>query len=86
MPFGEGKCKKCGAPILWVQMVRDGKPGKFNPLDVVPVQGGNIERKNGTTSGKYYGLVVPECERTKPLYVSHYATCPAASYFRGGGR
>ncbi len=85
----EAKCSKCGALILWVTMVRDGKPGSKMPLDAVPTKDGTIERKRGNHSAIWYGRVVPRTERMMTgralLYVSHFATCPNAEEFRRGG-
>lgn len=76
---GEAKCRTCGALVLWVTMHPGGRK---NPLDPTPVAGGNIERRRGNHSDAWYGRVVPEEERTGPLYVSHFATCPQAAQHR----
>ncbi len=83
MTPGEGKCRSCGEPVLWVQMVKKGgELGKRNCLDVIPTLSGNIQRKRGQISSDWYGRVVPESERNKPLYTSHFVTCPDRATWR----
>lgn len=69
-----GKCRSCGAAIRWVQMA---KSGKKNPLDVLPAEKGNV-----AIGGDGLGYVVSNDDRTPPLYVSHFATCPGAASHR----
>lgn len=79
-PAGEGRCRSCGALILWCKLMPAGRP---HPLDAIPVCGGNIETKPGVLSGERYGRVVPADEREeRKLYVSHFATCPQSSSWR----
>lgn len=81
----EGKCRSCGELVLWATMVKaDGTFGKLNCLNSVPSHDGNILRKRGKTSGRWYARVVRPDEREKfgPLYTSHFATCPQASKWR----
>jgi sigma54-dependent transcription regulator len=77
MPFGESKCRSCGADILWVTM----QPGgRRTPLDSVPRLDGNVERAGGT------GRVVGPADDGKRRYVVHFATCPQAGDWRQGTR
>jgi hypothetical protein len=76
-PFSNGTCRACGAPMLWVEML---KSGKKNPLDPVPVKHGNI-----IIVGDGKAEAVSKNEPAAPgelLYVSHYVTCPEAKKFR----
>lgn len=79
--MAESKCRSCGALVLWVKMAPS---CRWTPLDPVPSATGNIERKRGKVSDRWYGRVVPESERHNhgPLYVSHFATCPQADNWR----
>lgn len=80
---GEGKCRLCGQPILWVKLLRAGVSDvsllKNSPLDQVPQPTGTILRRVGRTSDTWYGRVVPTVDRPNHgrLYVSHFATCSA---------
>jgi hypothetical protein len=53
------------------------KSGKKNPLDVLPAENGNV-----AIGGDGLGYVVSNDDRTPPLYVSHFATCPGAASHR----
>jgi hypothetical protein len=53
------------------------KSGKKNPLDVLPAEKGNV-----AIGGDGLGYVVSNDDRTPPLYVSHFATCPGAASHR----
>lgn len=78
------QCKSCGAAVRWVVT----KGGKRMPLDVAPVEGGNVwVNPEGVAS------VVSEIDggdgRPDPLgpfYVSHFATCPNAAQHRTPAR
>ena len=78
-PEGEGKCRSCGALILWVKLLPNLKP---TPLDPVPVADGNVERRKGRQSSTWYGKVIPKGEQSGPLYVVHFRTCPNADQHR----
>ena len=75
-----GTCRSCGAPIRWVRM--ESRRAKRMPIDAEKVDGGNvevIERLHGADVAR-----VVEAERGVKRYVSHFATCPQASLWRGG--
>lgn len=75
MAKSPSKCNKCPALIRWVKMEAS---GKANPLDAAPAVNGNVEILDNDV-----GRVVPAEERSgKTLYISHFATCPAAQHFR----
>jgi len=59
----------------------DGSIGKMNCLNVVPTLDGNIEKKRGEYSSKFYGRIVEQCGERR-LYTSHFATCPQAPEWR----
>lgn len=78
-----GKCRGCGAPIVWI-----GTPGgKAMPCDANPV----VYRERAGASGKIVtpngevlscDLDVDSDEATGIGYVSHFSTCPQAKKFR----
>jgi hypothetical protein len=68
------RCSSCRARILWAVSLASGKP---MPLDLEQKVGGNVDVIDGV-----YARVVPAAERTRPLYVSHFATCPDAGEHR----
>lgn len=72
------KCSRCPAQIRFVTMAKSGKP---NPLDATPAENGNVwidEEGKGHTITKGEEYVASR----GPLYISHFATCPAAQHFR----
>lgn len=66
------RCRSCGAPIVWAVTAA----GKRMPLDAEPVYaiGSGVVSLNGDE--------VAVVERPRPLYVSHFATCPNADQHR----
>lgn len=78
-----GRCKGCGAPIVWIESVN----GKMIPCDAALVQfvvhpGGSLRivQQNGS-------VVTAEREQDVEKmdgvgYVSHFSTCPRAAEFR----
>ena len=79
------RCRSCPAPIMWATHV---ETGRANPLDADPSPEGNCEVRKGVHSTKlYYRMLAgEELERArsegKPLYLSHFATCPNARRHR----
>lgn len=76
-----GKCRTCGAEIIWVVMA---KSGKKNPLDAQAVDNGNIQLD---ADGKGHILskdVIAKMREkgTALLYLSHFATCPQSREHR----
>ena len=77
----KGKCRSCGAPVLWVPSATS---RATVILDAEPVEGGNVILLDGKAR------VIPtdlfEESLTGPLpaerYLSHFATCPQASKHR----
>jgi hypothetical protein len=73
-------CDACGAAIRSRQHITTGKRA---PIDVEPVANGNI-----VLVGDTQYRVVTKTAPAQPgelTYVSHFATCPDAQRFRGGG-
>lgn len=67
-------CRSCGAPIRWENTVT----GRKMPLDAEPV----LEVGRGVFSLNEDDLLVAEAAR--PLFRSHFATCPNADEHRKG--
>lgn len=67
-------CRSCEAPITWA--VTEG--GKRMPLDDVPSERGNIVYVNGVTRAAN----AVDRDLKRPLYTSHFATCPNAKQHR----
>lgn len=85
------KCKKCPAEVLWVRMARSGKRA---PLNAEPdKERGNVLITTGVDAdifkcdeGEAIALagdaLTEERALNRDLYLSHFATCPAAEAFR----
>lgn len=70
------RCKSCSANVQWVKT----ENGKSMPIDEKPSPDGNIIRLD---SGLYHVLKKDEMRQpNKTLYISHFATCPAADKHR----
>lgn len=72
-----GKCKSCGASIIWIKT----KSANLMPIDAAPVEGGNIAILDDTAhtiSGKLFDDMI----EPGPRYVTHFATCPGAAHHR----
>lgn len=71
--MSEEVCRGCGARIIWA---KNPATGKMIPLDPRPpvylVTEEGAMRANGKEGEAYY--------------VSHFATCPKANQFSGGGK
>lgn len=74
-----GKCRSCGAAIIWSKTVAT---GKAVPLDAEPHEDGNI----GLVPAGAMVLPKEMVELGKKIgskrYRSHFATCPNASQHR----
>jgi hypothetical protein len=81
------KCRSCGAPILWVKML---KSGKLNPVDAEPVANGNVfilvePDLSIDPSAKPMAIVLDKESLAKMhedgelLFCSHFATCKTAT-------
>lgn len=82
-----GRCKGCGRPIIWIETAgRKAMP--CDPEEAVYWEQKDgpemIVLRNGTVArGSLDGA--PGAE-TGIGYISHFATCPNAGQFRGGGK
>jgi len=72
------RCKGCGASIYWIEFAS----GKRHPINSTPDASGSIACVDGTWRVLRRSDPAPAGLR----YVSHFATCPAASAYRGGAR
>lgn len=81
--YAVGECRSCKARIIWTTSV---KTGKRNPVDAVPVVGGNVLLVSGNNGPESRVLTRDEKERNaanrRPMYVSHFGTCPNAASHR----
>lgn len=71
------QCRSCNAQVIWVRMFKSGKPGKMAPVDAAPVK--MVQVKNEEMAPSLTGEVIE-------VYTPHFATCPDAAAWRGGGR
>jgi hypothetical protein len=69
-------CRTCGAPIIWAVT----QNGRRMPLDADPVASprGWFTIEGATASGDDLAVAVP----SRPIFVSHFATCPQAAEHR----
>ena len=63
-------CRTCNAEILWC--ITD--TGKRMPVDAKPIKGMILEQKDHGKGLELYGTM-------GAVYISHFATCPAASKY-----
>lgn len=77
--MAEQTCRTCKAPIIWAESHTTGKP---MPLDAVPRGDGNLSLVKGVA--RAYDL--EDAALLRERYASHFATCPDADEWRGGGR
>ena len=67
-------CRSCEAPVIWAET----PSGKHMPLDERPTPKGNLVYVGGIARA-----VTDEDRRlARPLYTSHFATCPDVAAFR----
>ena len=75
-------CRSCKAPIRWAVTER----GYAIPLDLEPVDGGNIRLAGARAKGGTpRAVIVAEDRRAEfagELYISHFASCPYADQHR----
>lgn len=75
-------CKACGAPVLWVESVKNEKP---MPVDPLPHPKGNLLlEKFG--AGILAHVIPKSAPRPARAHRPHFATCPAAGQMRRRGR
>ena len=86
-----GRCRSCGAPILWARMKNT---GRAIPLDEKPTPDGNLwaSQKTGPKGIELVVHFAPDknaprqdvLDRERRRWVSHFATCPNATKHRRG--
>lgn len=76
LPPRPGRCRSCGASVYWVLT----GSGALMPVDVDPVDGGNV-RFVAQDLVEVVGPLEAELG-DRPLFVSHFATCPNADEHR----
>lgn len=71
------RCEKCGAPI---HFLRHRSTGRFSPIEVAPVAGGNIavdlDRR------ECWSIKAAERAGRTDLHLNHFATCKYREEFR----
>jgi len=77
-------CRSCGAEIVWARTETTGRP---MPIDVEPVDGGNVVLYEAPDTGELTAHVEgkgphPVTWPTPLRYVSHFTTCPNAAAHR----
>jgi len=72
-------CEKCRRPIFFVKTVK----GKLIPLDYPPNAKGNVtvSNENGVNVAHVYKNNAAIKDQW-PIYLCHFASCPAAAHFR----
>lgn len=68
------RCKTCEADITWAST----RSGKSMPLDAEPTERGNM----ALVAGKTWVATDEDRRLHRPLYTSHFATCPNAAAHR----
>jgi hypothetical protein len=75
-------CRSCGVPLLWVLTEK----GKRMPLDIEPDDAkGTFVKLRVEENGDKVVQFVKESDRpgtARPLYTSHFVTCPNADEHR----
>lgn len=76
-------CKSCDAPIRWAKSKTTGRP---MPLDVEPSEEGNLvivrEGAHGITEEVARAATDEDRKLLRPMYLSHFVTCPQAASWR----
>lgn len=75
-------CRSCNARIVWARTAFNGTP---MPIDVDPVDNGNILVEEQEHSGRLTALVLPPGDEriiSETTYTSHFATCPDGDQWR----
>lgn len=76
-------CRSCGAPVFWL---RHSATGKLAPIDVEPVEGGNV--LIDTIAGAYqvlHGARADASSVQDRVHTNHFQTCPQAPAWRQRG-
>lgn len=70
-----GTCKRCGRAVFWLQ---NASTGKTAPIDAEPT----IAPRSGNVVIDHEARTYRVVAAAPGLFVSHFATCPAARKFR----
>ncbi len=73
------ECRGCGAPIVWAVTEKNRKP---IPLDVKPVERGNLSVVSRVATPRGMAPLVRYVEHGIGDRTSHRSTCPEAESFR----
>lgn len=74
------RCERCDAPIFWARWTsRTHTPGRPVPLNVGPVEGGNVKIRRYSDDDVEAQYCAPS---SRAAYVAHFATCPDAKAWR----
>ena len=71
-------CRSCGAKIIWTKTTR----GAHMPVDVEPSPRGNLALTRDGDTVYSYGTTDADLASKRPLYLSHFATCPQRELWR----
>lgn len=73
-----GRCRSCGAPILWATTAS----GRKMPVDAEPVADGTLVLRE--RDGEVFVVVAANAESNVvgPRHRAHFATCPDAESWR----
>lgn len=77
--YREESCRSCGARVVWA---RHFTTGKSAPIDVEPVDGGNVALWPDDDTGDAVYSIPKNGALSGPLRTSHFATCPNAEQWR----
>lgn len=65
------ECRSCDAPVIWAVHIGT---GKVAPIDVDPVEGGNVMLMVDEDVTRYR-IIKPE-DQADERHTNHFATCP----------
>jgi hypothetical protein len=78
LPGRETRCRSCGAAIVHAPT----PAGKTIPVDLAPVETGNIVIRDGVVRVISPSTLNVVPEPGEPRYVAHFASCPDAAGWR----
>jgi hypothetical protein len=79
-------CSKCPAEVKFIGMAKKGGTTSRGIVNAEPDPNGNIILEHGTGRVLTGEALEAAKKAAVPLYLSHFATCPAAQHFRGKRR
>lgn len=82
--MGFGKCKGCGADVLWVKTPKKkNMPCDPTPVTIEPAPQGELFYREDGTPVRGYAKSLPYYDPLKVGYRPHWSACPAAGNFKG---